>query len=141
MTALSKEILEKYEEAGRIASKVREQMRRIVKEGMPIIQICEKAEETIRRMGGKPAFPLNISINEIAAHYTPEENEETIIKETDLVKIDIGVHIDGYIADSAISINIANNHAKLIEASQQALENVKSIFPEQIFISECKVNH
>ncbi len=133
---MEKEIFEKYIKAGKILREIKKEAKKQVKEGAKILDIAEKLENKIKEMGGKPAFPLNISINEIAAHYTPEENEETIIKETDLVKIDIGVHIDGYIADSAISINIANNHAKLIEASQQALENVKSILKIGVSLKE-----
>ena len=76
---LDREVLEKYEEAGRIASKVREEIARVVKEGMLIIEVCEAAEAAIRRLGGKPAFPCNVSVNEIAAHYTSPPGDERII--------------------------------------------------------------
>ncbi len=136
MTALSKEILEKYEEAGRIASKVREQMRRIVKEGMPIIQICEKAEETIRRMGGKPAFPCNVSVNEVAAHYTSPPGDERTIPKGSIVKVDIGVHVDGYIADTAVTICFNPEYEDMVQTSQVALETAIRTIRPGIFTSE-----
>ncbi len=130
MTALSKEALEKYEEAGRIASKVRERMRGIVKEGMRIIRICEEAEEAIRRMGGKPAFPCNVSVNEVAAHYTSPPGDERTIPRRSVVKIDIGVHIDGYIADTAVTVCFNPEYEEMVQTSQIALETaIRTIRP------------
>ncbi|MBT8171596.1 M24 family metallopeptidase, partial [Candidatus Bathyarchaeota archaeon] len=68
--AIPSEDLEKYQIAGKIAREVREEIKKTVKEGMPVIDICEKVEGWTREKGGKPAFPCNVSINEIAAHYT-----------------------------------------------------------------------
>ena len=65
-----KEELEKFRLSGKILRETREEMRSFVKENMPIIDVCEKAEGLIRAKGGKPAFPCNVSINEVAAHYT-----------------------------------------------------------------------
>jgi len=127
---LDKEALEKYEEAGRIASKVRERMRSIVKEGMQIIKICEEAEETIRRMGGKPAFPCNVSINEVAAHYTSPPGDERTIPKGSIVKIDIGVHIDGYIVDTAVTVCFNSYYEDMVQTSQIALETaIRTIRP------------
>lgn len=65
--------------------------------------IANRIEEEIRREGCEPAFPVNIGIDDIAAHYTPTLDERTRIKGNNLVKIDIGLHKDGYIADFALS--------------------------------------
>ena len=136
MTALDEEALEKYEEAGRIASKVRERMRGIVKEGMPIIRICEEAEETIRRMGGKPAFPCNVSVNEVAAHYTSPPRDERTVPKRSLVKIDIGVHVDGYIADTAVTVCFNPEYEDMVQTSQIALETAIRTIRPGIFTSE-----
>ncbi|RLI04961.1 type II methionyl aminopeptidase [Candidatus Bathyarchaeota archaeon] len=133
---MNREALEKYEEAGRIASKVRERMRSVVKEGMRIVKICEEAEEAIRRMGGKPAFPCNVSVNEVAAHYTSPLGDERTIPEGSIVKIDIGVHVDGYIADTAATVCFNPEYEEMVQTSQIALETAIRTIRPGIFTSE-----
>ncbi|RJS86528.1 type II methionyl aminopeptidase [Candidatus Bathyarchaeota archaeon] len=133
---MNREALEKYEEAGRIASKVRERMRSVVKEGMRIVKICEEAEEAIRRMGGKPAFPCNVSVNEVAAHYTSPLGDERTIPEGSIVKIDIGVHVDGYIADTAVTVCFNPEYEEMVQTSQIALETAIRTIRPGIFTSE-----
>jgi len=136
LPVLNREALEKYEEAGRIASKVRERMRSVVKEGMRIVKICEEAEEAIRRMGGKPAFPCNVSVNEVAAHYTSPLGDERTIPEGSIVKIDIGVHVDGYIADTAVTVCFNPEYEEMVQTSQIALETAIRTIRPGIFTSE-----
>ncbi len=114
---------EKILKAGEIGKKVREYAKTIVKKDILLIELAEKIESKIIELGGKPAFPTNLSINEIVAHYTPSYNDET--KATGLLKVDMGVHIDGYIADFTFSVDLENNteNKKLIEASEKALKN------------------
>ena len=118
---IDEDVLEKYRQAGEIAAEVREEMRRYVKEGMRIIEICEKAESLIEKKGGKPAFPCNISVNEIAAHYTSPPGDERIIPKGAVVKIDIGVHIDGYIADTATTVSFNPQYRELVKTAEEAL--------------------
>lgn len=116
-------IHEYYIEAGKIAAKVRKEALSRVKEDCSLLEIAEYAENSIRDLGGKPAFPCSISVNEIASHYTPED-DLIHFKKGDVVKIDIGVHIEGFIADTATTIEIGtNNHLRLIRACEEALEN------------------
>jgi methionyl aminopeptidase len=127
---LPEDVLEKYVKAGRIAARVRERMRRIVTEGMRVIEICEKAESLIRKNGGKPAFPCNVSINEVAAHYTSPPNDEKIVPEGSIVKVDIGVHVDGYIADTAVTTCFNPEYENLVRAAEEALETaLKALRP------------
>ena len=120
-TGMDPEILECYLEAGRIASSVREQTLNTVEEGGRLLDTAEYAEELTRQMGGKAAFPCNISINEIASHYTPLKGDRKFASK-DLVKIDIGVHINGYIADTADTVEVDTNHNRtLIKAAREAL--------------------
>jgi len=131
---LDREVLEKYEEAGRIASKVRKEIARVVKEGMRIIEVCEMAEAVIRRLGGKPAFPCNVSVNDVAAHYTSPPGDERRIPRKSVVKIDVGVHIDGYIADTAVTVCFNQEYMGMLQASrlvdtQFILVNPYRMFP------------
>jgi methionyl aminopeptidase len=115
--------IEKTIKAGQIAKEVREHARSFIKKDMPLLEIAEKIENEIIKSGGKPAFPTNLSINEIAAHYTPSYNDETLAQ--GLLKVDLGVQVDGWIADTAFSIDLDNNeeNKKLIKASEEALSN------------------
>lgn len=113
---------EYYLDAGKIASKVLKEAKSKIKEDIALLDIAQYVEKRIEDLGAKPAFPCNISINEIASHFTPQD-EELCFKKGDVVKIDVGTHIEGYIADTATTIEIGtNNHQKLIQACEEALE-------------------
>lgn len=113
---------EKILKAGKIASQVRTYAKSIIKQDVPLLEIAEKIESKIIELGGKPAFPTNLSINDIAAHNTPDYNDKT--KASGLLKVDFGVHIDGCIVDTAFSIDLENSeeNKKIIEASEKALQ-------------------
>lgn len=133
--ALPEEVLKKYQQAGKIARAVREEMRKTVREGMLLIDICEKAESLIRDMGGKPAFPCNVSVNEIAAHYTSSPGDNRRIPENSIVKVDIGVHIDGYIADTAATVCFNLDYENLVYTAEEALEKAVEILHPGLSIS------
>ncbi len=118
---MDKEILDKYIEAGRIAAEIRESSKALIKIDARILDIAEKIEKVIKDKGAEPAFPVNISLNEIAAHYTPMKRDETKIEKGDVAKIDIGVHIDGYVGDTAYTLSFNEKYNKLVEASEAAL--------------------
>lgn len=120
--AVPEEDLQKYYRAGKIAREIRIEIKRTVKEGMPIIDICEKVEGLTREKGGKPAFPCNVSINEIAAHYTSPPSDKQTIPERSIVKVDIGVHVEGYIADTATSICFDPEYVDMVNTAEEALE-------------------
>jgi methionyl aminopeptidase len=122
MTEVDKEAFNKLSQSGKILRETREEMRNFVHEGMPIIEVCEQAEGLIRKKGGKPAFPCNVSINEVAAHYTSPPNDTTRIPENSLVKVDIGAHVDGYVTDTAVTICFDPEHRSLVETAERALK-------------------
>lgn len=130
---------EKILKAGKIASEVKKYARTIVKKNVSLLEIAEKIEKKIFDLGGKPAFPINLSINNIAAHYTPSYDDKTLAQ--GLIKVDLGVHIDGWIADTAFSIDLENSqeNKKLIEASEKALEQAQKIIKEKIELN--KIGH
>jgi len=122
--------------AGKIAKQVKKFAKTIVKKNKSLIEIAEQIENKIIELGGKPAFPTNLSINDIAAHYTPSHDDET--KAHGLLKVDFGVHIDGFIADTAFSVDLENSeeNKKLIKASEDALKNAIKIIKQNILASE-----
>ncbi|MCK9567962.1 type II methionyl aminopeptidase [Candidatus Pacearchaeota archaeon] len=112
---------EKIIKAGKIASEIKTWIKPQIKKGTLLVEIAEKIESKIIELGGKPAFPTNLSINEIAAHFTPSHDDKTIAE--GLLKVDFGVHVDGFIADTAFSVDLENSaeNKKLIEASEKGL--------------------
>ena len=116
-------IHDSYIEAGRIAAKVRTDALSRIKEGIPLLEIAQFVEGKIKDMGAEPAFPCNISINEIASHFTPHDHLP-YFRKGDVVKLDLGAHIEGYIADTAATIEVGTkNHSLLIHTCEEALEN------------------
>ncbi len=136
MGKLDDEAIDKLVRAGRIAKIVREEAAKMVKPGIKLIDLAEHIENRIRELGGEPAFPTNLSINEIAAHYTPVINDETIVPDNAVIKIDIGVHIDGYIADTATTVTFNPVYEPLLEATRKALEAALSILKPGIKAKE-----
>jgi methionyl aminopeptidase len=113
--------LECYLKAGKIASEVREAARKKYHVGTTLFDICETVEAQIRSRGAQPAFPVNASLNEIAAHYTAEPGDQTTVKEGDVLKIDIGVHVEGYIADTAVTVCYDPKYDSLVKSAESAL--------------------
>ena len=124
---LKSEEFRHYRKAGKIAKEAIEYAKSIIKPGMPLLEIAEKIESKIISSGGKPAFPCNLSIDDIAAHFTPSSDDEK--KAEGLLKIDLGVHIEGYIVDAAFSLDLDNSeeNKKIILASEQALKEACNI--------------
>ena len=116
-----------YLKAGKIAGEVRENVRRKNWIGDTLEEICEYAESEIIKRGAKCAFPVNTSLNEIAAHYTAEPNDPKTVTDTDLIKIDLGAQINGYIADTAVTVNYDPQYDLLVQAAEDALQNAMSM--------------
>ena len=135
-TLLTDEIIDKYLRAGKIASRIRKYAMKIVKPGVKIYDICENIEKKIIEEGGLPAFPCNISVNEIAAHYTAYINDPSTIPDKSLVKVDIGVHVDGYIADTAATLAFDPKYDELNIAVETALERALEVIRPGIRISK-----
>ena len=86
------------------------------------LEIATSVEDEIARRGGQPAFPTGIGINGVTAHYAPQEDDQTRIGSHDLVKIDYGVHFDGYVADTAVTVSESPEYLLLMETTKKALE-------------------
>jgi len=125
--SIPSEVLQKYEKAGKIAREVRKETKNFVHEDMLLIDVCERVESLIRKKGGKPAFPCNVSVNEIAAHYTSPPFDRQVVPSDSIVKVDIGVHIDGYIADTAVTLCFSQEQKNLVDTAEKALETAVKI--------------
>ncbi len=114
--------------AGRIASQVREEAKTIVEVGKPVIEICEFVRRRVSELGGGLAFPCNVDIDHVAAHYTSPLGDTTVVEDGSLVKVDIGVHVDGYIADTAATVCFDPSLRGLVDAAEAGLdEAIKAV--------------
>ncbi|WP_287960002.1 type II methionyl aminopeptidase, partial [Acidiplasma sp.] len=120
---MDSEIKNKWLLAGKIGRKALEYAQTLIEPGALFYDVAEKTEQFIRDNGAEPSFPVNLSINNEAAHYTPFEGDKKKFKTGDLVKVDLGAMIDGYISDNAASIEVGNtgNYSDLIDSTREAL--------------------
>jgi len=133
---MEKQELENYKKAGEIAIKIREFSKNLIKPGMPLLEIAQKIHKEIEKNNAIPAFPVNLSIDDIAAHYHPTLDDDT--KASGLLKIDLGIQIKGFIADTAFTIDLTpdNQHKELIQASEQALDNALKLLDKNPTLNE-----
>jgi len=111
-----------YVRAGEIAREVKEFVREMIKPGMKLIDIAEGIDAKILELGGEFAFPVNLSLNEVAAHFTPATGDESIAE--GILKVDIGVAVDGFIADTAISFDLTEDgeFGEMIALNEEVLK-------------------
>jgi methionyl aminopeptidase len=119
---MDKSEIDSYVEAGQIAKEVKVFAHDLIKSGMKLIDIAEGIDAKILELGGDFAFPVNLSLNEVAAHFTP--GVECDIVAEGILKVDIGVAVDGYIADTAISIDLSEDgeFGDMIKLNEKILE-------------------
>jgi methionyl aminopeptidase len=120
---LSEEVLEKYRLAGRVAREARDYGAGLIREGASLLEVVNTIEALITSRGARPAFPVNIAINEVAAHFTPRHDEVDLrFGRGDVVKLDVGVHIDGYIGDTAVTVEVGSaSWTDMRKAAEEAL--------------------
>ena len=110
-----------YIKAGKIAAGALEFGASLIKKDALLLEMTNRIEERIFKNGGRLAFPINISINHVAAHNTVMPDDKNVFHENDLVKLDIGVHVNGFIADTATTIDLSGKNKEIVMASREAL--------------------
>src|SRR5579871_1529291 len=118
------EDLDRWRRAGRIGAEARELGARLAVPGASRREVAEAIEGYIRSQGAEPSFPANLSRNDEAAHYTPSPDDDATLAEGDVLKIDVGAHLDGAISDTAMTVEVGGGHRfeRLIRASREGLE-------------------
>jgi methionyl aminopeptidase len=123
-------------ESGKIAARILTEMREMVEPGARIIKLCSTAERKIREYGGKPAFPFNVSINHIAAHSTSPKGDKSEVPEFGVAKLDVGVQVDGWIADTALTVDIDGSLEGMIAAADDALQEAIAMFKPGVALGD-----
>lgn len=129
--------LDKMRESGRIAATALAHGRKLIVPGVRLEHIQNEVERVIREMGGQPAFPAQTSRNHIAAHYCSPPGDPTTVQQNDIVKLDCGVHVDGYVTDNATTVDLRDGEDSLLcAASRMALENAISVMGPGVSLTE-----
>ncbi len=119
---MENEILDKYRLAGKITAKARDVGKALIKDGVSYIHVVNEIEKYMVGNGARVAFPVNIAIDNIAAHFTPKHDDKLVFQRGNVVKLDVGAHVNGYIADTAVTVEVGTQTwRELIKASQDAL--------------------
>jgi methionyl aminopeptidase len=128
-TPLDEAAYDLWRKAGEISASAIELGRMLIKPGVPLVEVADQVEDFMRDNRAEPAFPTNLSRNHVAAHYSPASTDtDEVFEEGDVVKLDLGAHLDGYIADTAVTVEVGTTrHAALIEASKAALDEAISV--------------
>lgn len=124
-----------YAKAGKINSQALAYARTIAKKGAKLVDVADKIEQKIIDLGGKLACPVTLSCDHIAAHYCPEE-EDTTILDSQVLKIDIGVHVNGKIADAAITIDLSGKYGDLVKAAEEARDKALAMIKPGVTLSQ-----
>jgi len=115
-------IPDQYRTSGKIVKEVKPLVESAVRPGVKFLYVCDLVRKEVESRGGRLAFPTGIGVNEVTAHYAPQEGDESVFAENDLVKVDFGVHVDGYITDTSVSVTLNPEFNLLLEATQRALD-------------------
>ena len=120
--------LDKLRSSGRISATALAHGRKMIVPGARLEDIQQAVEAKIRELGGSPAFPAQSSRNHIAAHYCSPPGDPTVIQAGDIVKLDCGTHVDGYVTDNATTVDLRDGDGSLLcSASRMALENAIAV--------------
>ncbi len=122
--------------AGKIAARVLREISEMAKPNEKLIRLCSHAEKKIVEYGGKPAFPTNVCVNNIAAHRTSPDSDSSTIPEFGLVKLDIGVHVNGHIADTALTVDIDGSLEGFVAATEDALKEALELLRPDSFLGD-----
>ncbi|MDG6989943.1 MAG: type II methionyl aminopeptidase [Nitrososphaerota archaeon] len=115
-------IPEQYRASGKITAEVKAAVRTFVKPGTTFLEICDFVRKEVDGRGGRLAFPTGIGVNEVTAHYAPQDGDGSLIRDEDLVKVDFGVHVDGYVTDTSVTVTFNPEYNLLLDATERCLE-------------------
>ncbi len=129
-------IPEQYVRSGKITREVRLWVKQTVKPGMGYLELADLVEKEILRRGGYLPFPCGIGVNQVTAHYAPSPEDARVIEENDVIKVDFGVHFDGYLTDTAVTVTFNPEYEPLLDATERALAAAVATVKEDVRAGE-----
>jgi len=119
--------LEDWKEAGKIAKQTLQYGGGLIKRGASLLEVSDAIEKKIDELGAIPAFPAQISCDEIAAHYCAHPEDKTVF-EDQVVNLDVGVSVNGAIGDNALCVDLSGGKwSDLVKASREAVDNALKV--------------
>jgi len=128
------ELLEDFRKAGRIAKEALLYGKDLIRKHAKLLDVTEKIEGFIKQKGAGLAFPMQISCNDIAAHYCAFK-DDPLVFEDQVVCLDVGVEVNGCIGDTALTVDLSGEHADLVRASEEALKAATEVVALGVKIS------
>jgi len=132
---LDKNDLDCWKKACKIAAQSLNYGKNLIKKGNDLLDVAKKTDQKIISLGGEIAFPSQISMNQIAAHFCPTKNNNPIF-ENQIIKLDVGAHVNGFIGDNACTVDLSGENSELVKASRDALNNAIKIIKPGITLAE-----
>lgn len=128
--------IESYVKAGEIARGVKKFARGLIKPSVKLIDVADAIDAKIVELGGEAAFPVNLSLNEVAAHYTSAPGDEKVAE--GILKVDIGVCVDGFIADTAFSVDLSEDgeHKEMMELNEKILAEISKVVKPGMMVKD-----
>ncbi len=114
------EDLEKWRKAGTIAAQALDYGRSLIKKGGIMREVCDAVDAKIVALGALPAWPTQIANDHVAAHFTPDPDDVSVFAD-ELVCLDVGAHVDGFVGDNALTVDLSGKYNDLVKASREAL--------------------
>jgi methionyl aminopeptidase len=127
---------EKVKKAGKASAEALAYSKSAIRPGRKLLDIAQDIEKFISDKGFKQSFPVNLSTDSEAAHYTPEFGDSRVVGEKDVIKVDLGARYETYLTDCALTVCLDDEHSKLAETSENALENAISLVKAGRKVSE-----
>jgi methionyl aminopeptidase len=125
---LQSDLYSKLREAAEVHRQVRAYAQSFIEPGIELADMCERLENKNRELTAEKgidrgiAFPTGCSLNHVAAHYTPNCGDKTVLSYDDVMKVDFGVQVDGRIIDSAWTVHFNHRYDPLVEAVREATD-------------------
>ena len=129
---MSSDFLTDYRKAAEVHREVRQWAQKFIEPGRTLTEIAEGIEDGVRHLTGHMGleegdglvagmgFPTGLSLNNCAAHYTPNAGNKMILQKEDVLKVDFGVHVNGRILDSAFTKTFDPVYDNLVTAVKEA---------------------
>ena len=132
---MSPEEIEDWRRAGKMAAEALAFGAKLITPGASVKDVCDKIDGKIVELGGRPAWPTQVSLNDCAAHFTPDPDETRVFKD-EVVCLDVGVHVNGRVGDNACTVDLSGKHQGVVDASKAALEAAAKVLKIGMRVNE-----
>lgn len=132
------EDIDKWRKAGEITARAIDYGKSLIKQGSNIRDVCDLIDAKIFELGGRPAWPTQVGLNHVAAHFTPDGDDNSVFND-ELVCLDVGAHVDGFVGDTACTVDLSGKYSDIVKSAREALEEAKKVV--RIGVSLDEIGH